>query len=356
MFSEMARHPVIRAEEENALWHRYRILHDRRAGEQLVLANLRFVVMVARQYRARGVPMGDLIQEGNIGLIKAVQRFRPDMGFRLTSYAVWWIRAQIQGFILSSYSVVKLGTSRAQRKVFFCLARARRELRASGGACGAPGEAVAEDLEELARKLGIKVAELDEILRRIEGRDVSLDSSDLLATPDDEGGYDWVAEPGAEEGDDGVRTAALRAALDRLAPRDRHVVEARFLCSPPVKLRALATELGLTTARVYQLEVRALQRLREALVADSATERASDERRGKQVVSLAPIRARAAGQSVPRRQKAGRLQEAGRGAGRLPAPPIRGGGDRSEPRSEERRADATGSGTSPYGAEAGLGL
>lgn len=355
MFSEMARHPVIGAAEENALWHRYRILHDRRAGEQLVLANLRFVVMVARQYRARGVPMGDLIQEGNIGLIKAVQRFRPDMGFRLTSYAVWWIRAQIQGFILSSYSVVKLGTSRAQRKVFFCLARARRELRASGGACGVPGDAATEDLEELARKLGIAVEELDEILRRIEGRDVSLDSGDLLATAGGEAGYDWLTEPAIEDAVDDDRSASLRAALDRLAPRDRYVVERRFLCTPPAKLRALAAELGLTTARVYQLEVRALQRLRESLVADSAPERASAGPGSGRVLRLIPVGARAAGQPLPRRQKARRFQDSGRASVRAPAPPIRGGGDHPEPRSQPE-ADASGSGIFPYGAETGLGL
>lgn len=265
MLSEMARHPVISAEQERALWHRYRVEHEPRAGHELVLANLRFVVMIARQYRGRGVPLGDLIQQGNIGLVRAVQRFSPDMGYRLTSYAIWWIRSEIQGLVLSSYSMVRLGTSRAQRKVFFSLARARRELRASRGAGGPPE---AEELEELARKLGVRTEELDELLRRIEGRDVSIEAKGGAISAIGES-CTWPPEPAdGEAADLGERLASLRAAVARLCPRDRLIVEARHICAPPVKLKELAAQLGVTTARVYQLEVRAVQRLREALGAD----------------------------------------------------------------------------------------
>jgi RNA polymerase sigma-32 factor len=264
MLREVRRHPVVSAAEETELWRRYRVEHDERAGEELVLANLRFVVMVARQYRCRGVPMSDLVQEGNVGLLRAVQRFRPEMGFRLTSYAIWWIRAQIRNYILGTYSLVKLGSGRAQRKVFFCLGKARRELEASRAACTGCEDALVDDLGELAKRLGLSVEELEDGMRRIEARDVSIDSGGPGAAESAEAA--WGPGLGGPDAlDDEDRVAALRVALGLLCPRDRLIVEARFMANPPVKLRALAAQLGVTAARVHQLEARAVQRLRRAL-------------------------------------------------------------------------------------------
>src|SRR5690349_18086963 len=169
--SEINQFPLLTVEEEQNLARLYRRKGDSRAAHRLVTANLRFVVKVAYEYRSYGFKMADLIQEGNIGLMKAVQKFDPDKGIRLISYAVWWIRAYIQNYILKSWSLVKLGTTQAQRNLFFSLARTRRELEKMG-----PGEGNIVDAEEIARKLNVKASEVREMEQRMGGRDLSLDA------------------------------------------------------------------------------------------------------------------------------------------------------------------------------------
>ncbi len=167
--SEINRYSLLKVEEEQKLARRF-AKGDFQAGHRLVTANLRFVVKVAYEYRSYGIRMSDLIQEGNIGLMKAVQKFDADKGIRLISYAVWWIRAYIQNYILKSWSLVKLGTTQAQRKLFFSLARTRRELEKYN----ATDSAI--PVEEIARRLRVKPTEVREMEQRMGGRDLSLDA------------------------------------------------------------------------------------------------------------------------------------------------------------------------------------
>src|SRR5512145_2381641 len=168
--SEINRFPLL-MEEEQRLARRFCADGDTRSAHRLVTANLRFVVKVAYEYRSYGFRMADLIQEGNIGLMKAVQKFDPDKGIRLISYAVWWIRAYIQNYILKSWSLVKLGTTQAQRKLFFSLARTRRELEKFGST-----DTNLVNVEEIARRLHVKPGEVREMEQRMGGRDLSLDA------------------------------------------------------------------------------------------------------------------------------------------------------------------------------------
>src|SRR5918911_1327449 len=160
--SEINQFPLLTVEEEQNLARLYRRKGDTRAAHRLVTANLRFVVKVAYEYRSYGFKMADLIQEGNIGLMKAVQKFDPDKGIRLISYAVWWIRAYIQNYILKSWSLVKLGTTQAQRKLFFSLARTRRELEKLNGTADGP----LGNVDEIARRLHVKPSEVREMEQR----------------------------------------------------------------------------------------------------------------------------------------------------------------------------------------------
>src|SRR5215212_3687670 len=183
--SEINQFPLLTIEEEQNLARLYRRKGDPRAAHRLVTANLRFVVKGAYEYRSYGIKMSDLIQEGNIGLMKAVQKFDPDKGIRLISYAVWWIRAYIQNYILKSWSLVKLGTTQAQRKLFFSLARTKRELDKMSSEHGSDSDG--HDAGKIAKKLRVKPAEVQEMEQRMEGRDLSLD-----APMGDDGGYTHV--------------------------------------------------------------------------------------------------------------------------------------------------------------------
>jgi RNA polymerase sigma-32 factor len=183
--SEINQFPLLTVEEEQSLARLYRKGGDTRAAHKLVTSNLRFVVKVAYEYRSYGFKMADLIQEGNIGLMKAVQKFDPDKGIRLISYAVWWIRAYIQNYILKSWSLVKLGTTQAQRKLFFSLARTKRELDKLSVEHGF--ESDGQNATKIAKKLRVKPTEVQEMEQRMEGRDLSLD-----APMGDDGGYTHV--------------------------------------------------------------------------------------------------------------------------------------------------------------------
>src|SRR5437870_13408254 len=171
--AEINRYPLLKVEEEQALARKFAKDGDLDAAHRLVTANLRFVVKVSYEYRSYGIKMADLIQEGNIGLMKAVQKFDANKGIRLISYAVWWIRAYIQNYILKSWSLVKLGTTQAQRKLFFSLARTRRQLEKFDGVTGDMQKA---SEGAIAKKLRVKPGEVLEMQQRMEGRDLSLDA------------------------------------------------------------------------------------------------------------------------------------------------------------------------------------
>jgi RNA polymerase sigma-32 factor len=255
---EIRRIPLLTVEEEQRLAHQFRG-GDGRAGHQLVAANLRFVVKIAFEYRAYGLRMPDVIQEGNIGLMRAVQKFDPTRQIRLISYAVWWIRAYIQNHILRSWSMVKLGTTQAQRKLFFSLSRARRELRLA--------DDDASQAEQIAHSLSVKPSEVEEMSARLERRDQSLD-----APVGDDGATTQVDRlvteaPSAHEQLSAAEQqqlvgAGVRAALSRLDHRERFIIEQRVMAEPPMSLRDLGNHFGFSRERARQLELRATEKLR----------------------------------------------------------------------------------------------
>jgi len=269
--SEINRFPLLSLEEEQRLARCHRDRGDTRAAHALVTANLRFVVKVAHEYRAYGLRLADLIQEGNIGLMRAVQKFDPDKGIRLISYAVWWIRAYIQNFLLRSWSMVKVGTTQAQRKLFFSLGRTRRALCADDGA-GALGP---DDFRRIARRLHVKPSEVEEMEQRMDGRDVSLD-----APVGDDGGavhLDFVPsrEPGADlelgEAEEKLQLRlAVAEALERLDERERFIIVKRIMSERPMTLKELGEHFGFSRERARQLEIRAKQKLRVCLGATAS--------------------------------------------------------------------------------------
>ena len=262
--SEIGRYPLLDVEKERALAAAYRKTGDRDAAQLLVTSNLRFVVKVASEYRTYGLRLGDLIQEGNMGLMKAVEKFDPTRGIRLISYGVWWIRAYIQNYILRSWSLVKIGTTQAQRRLFFSLARAKREIERLSG----PSEATVRT-EELARQLHVKPQEIMEMEQRMSGRDLSLD-----APSDDDGPPRMDTVPGRELPADekvageqmaGLVTTRVASAMARLDARERYIIEHRVLDEEPVTFKDLGEHFGISRERARQLELRAKDKLRSLL-------------------------------------------------------------------------------------------
>jgi len=263
--SEINRYSLLKVEEEQSLARRF-AKGEFQAGHSLVTANLRFVVKVAYEYRSYGIRMSDLIQEGNIGLMKAVQKFDADKGIRLISYAVWWIRAYIQNYILKSWSLVKLGTTQAQRKLFFSLARTRRELEKYN----ATDSAI--PVEEIARRLRVKPTEVREMEQRMGGRDLSLDAP--MGEDGSSTHVDFVAssaagqdEEAADKQEAGMINARVRVALTRLDPRERFIIEQRVMNERPMTLKELGEHFGFSRERARQLEIRAKDKLKGELAA-----------------------------------------------------------------------------------------
>jgi RNA polymerase sigma-32 factor len=256
-----SRYPLLSAEEELSLARRFRGENDLEAARQLVLSHLRLVVAVARGYLGYGLPHADLIQEGNIGLMKAVKRYDPERGVRLVSFAIHWIRAEIHEYILRNWRLVKVATTKAQRKLFFNL----RSMK-SGLAPLTRGE-----VERVARELRVKPEEVREMETRLTGREIAFD-----ADADDEESYapaQYLADPQAEpsrlleaEEDERVASRGLQAALAALDPRSRRIIEARWLKEKDAAtLHDLAAELNISAERVRQIEVKAMEKMRKAL-------------------------------------------------------------------------------------------
>jgi RNA polymerase sigma-32 factor len=258
---DVGQHPVLSVAEEQALARSYRETGDLKAAHALVTANLRFVVRVASGYTGYGLRLADLIQEGNLGLLKAVTRFDPDQGIRLVTYAAWWIRAYIQAYVLQSWSMVKMGTTQAQRRLFFALARTRRQLARAGEDA---------DLDDrVARHLRVRPEEVREASRRMECRDQSLDA----VGPEGSGSTLERLAGGDELQDERlgrVRESArvrrdVQDALSRLDVRERAIVEQRFMADEPTSLQDLGDRFGFSRERARQLELRARGKLRAAL-------------------------------------------------------------------------------------------
>ena len=252
---------LLTPEEERRLALRWRRFRDHDAAERLATGNLRFVVKIAFEYRTYGVRLLDLIQEGNLGLLVAVDRFDPARGVRLTTYAVWWIRAYIQEYIRRSWSMVRFGTTRAEQRCFYRLRRERQRLERAGGKA---------DPEQLAAALGVSTRELEAIESRITRRDMSLDDSAYVDTEETRG--DRIADdrPGPEScfGDEELQQRAhdeIQHALEALDPRERDILNRRYLAAKPATLKEIGAMFGISRERVRQLEARAMAKLRQRL-------------------------------------------------------------------------------------------
>ncbi|MHA7627876.1 RNA polymerase factor sigma-32 [Corallococcus sp. M7] len=262
--SEINQYPLLNPQEEQTLSRAFRA-GDLSAGHRLVTSNLRFVVKVAYEYRSYGLKMSDLIQEANIGLMKAVQKFDPEKGIRLISYAVWWIRAYIQNYVLRNWSLVKLGTTQAQRRLFFSLARTRRELEKLGA-----GEGHIVNADEIAKKLNVKPAEVREMEQRMGGRDLSLDAP--VGEDGDATHLDFVESESASHADEvadrqqaGLTRNLVQRALMRLDPRERFIIEQRVMSDSEMTLSELGEHFGFSRERARQLEIRAKDKLKAEL-------------------------------------------------------------------------------------------
>jgi len=266
----VSRFPILSAEEEQRLARRFREEQDLDAARQLVLSHLRLVVAVARGYLGYGLPHADLIQEGNIGLMKAVKRFDPRRGVRLVSFAIHWVKAEIHEYVLRNWRLVRVATTKAQRKLFFNLRSMKRGL--------APLSA--EEVGRVAAELRVKPEEVAEMETRLTGHDVAFEADD------DEEGYapvhylaaDAAAEPSRlleAEQDERVQSAGLHQALAALDPRSRRIIEARWLKEKDAAtLHDLAAEFKVSAERIRQIEAKALEKMKKAMLGQEAPLRA----------------------------------------------------------------------------------
>jgi RNA polymerase sigma-32 factor len=265
--SEIRKFPLLTAEEEYMLAKRFQEHGDPEAAERLVTSHLRLVAKIAMGFRGYGLPVSELISEGNIGLMQGVKKFEPDRGFRLATYAMWWIRASIQEFILRSWSLVKIGTTAAQKKLFFNLRRMKNNLEAFED-----GDLRPEDVKKIATDLGVTEAEVVSMNRRMAmGGDTSLNVS---MNDDGEGQWqDWLADEGPLQdeaiGDSQERVrrhAMLAEAMDDLNEREKHILTERRLIEEPKTLEELSQVYGVSRERVRQIEVRAFDKLQKAMM------------------------------------------------------------------------------------------
>ena len=270
--AEIRKFPLLQPEQEYMLAKRFQEHGDPDAAAQLVTSHLRLVAKIAMGYRGYGLPTSELISEGNIGLMQGVKKFEPDRGFRLATYAMWWIRASIQEFILRSWSLVKMGTTAAQKKLFFNLRRMKSKLDAFED-----GDLRPEDVTKIATDLGVSEADVTSMNRRMAmGGDTSLNVS---MRDDGEGQWqDWLADDAplqdqtvAEAQEADVRHSMLVDAMDDLNDREKHILTERRLTDDPKTLEELSQVYGVSRERVRQIEVRAFEKLQAALM-KSATE------------------------------------------------------------------------------------
>ena len=262
---EIRRFPMLEPQEEYMLARSWREHGDREAAHKLVTSHLRLVAKIAMGYRGYGLPVGELIAEGNVGLMQAVKKFDPDKGFRLATYAMWWIRASIQEYILRSWSLVKMGTTAAQKKLFFNLRKAKSQISAFE-----EGDLHPEHLSAIATKLGVSEQEVTDMNRRL-GGDASLNAP-LRADGESEW-QDWLADDTAvsqetalaDSEEKSLRMGLLQEAMQELTDREKHILTERRLKDDPVTLEELAGQYGVSRERVRQIEVRAFEKLQKAM-------------------------------------------------------------------------------------------
>ena len=262
--AEIRRFPMLRPDEEYTLAKQWREEGDREAAHRLVTSHLRLVAKIAMGYRGYGLPISEIISEGNVGLMQAVKRFEPEKGFRLATYAMWWIKASIQEFILRSWSLVKMGTTASQKKLFFNLRKVKGQIQALE-----EGDLRPDQVSEIATRLGVPEEDVISMNRRLSG-DTSLNSP---VRADSEGEWqDWLVDDAADQETTLAATeeleqrrGLLHKAMDKLNERERRVFEARRLAEDPPTLEDLSQEFGVSRERIRQIEVRAFEKVQKAV-------------------------------------------------------------------------------------------
>ena len=262
--TEIRKFPMLQPEQEYMLAKRWREHEDPDAAHQLITSHLRLVAKIAMGYRGYGLPIGEVVSEGNVGLMQAVKRFEPDKGFRLATYAMWWIRASIQEYILRSWSLVKMGTTASQKKLFFNLRKAKSQISALE-----EGDLRPDQVEIIATRLGVSQQDVIDMNRRMSG-DASLNAP---LREEGEGEWqDWLVDQSssqesllADQEEKENRLGALHSALGVLNDRERRIFEARRLADDPITLEDLSDEFDISRERVRQIEVRAFEKVQAAV-------------------------------------------------------------------------------------------
>ncbi|MDP1598676.1 RNA polymerase sigma factor RpoH [Phenylobacterium sp.] len=266
--TEIRKFPMLAKDQEFMLAKAWREHEDSDAAHQLVTSHLRLVAKIAMGYRGYGLPIGEVISEGNVGLMQAVKKFEPDKGFRLATYAMWWIRASIQEYILRSWSLVKMGTTAAQKKLFFNLRKAKSQISAFQ-----EGDLHPDQVTQIATKLGVLDSEVISMNRRLSGPDASLNAP--LRVDGESEWQDWLEDETsvsqetyvAENQERTQRMGLLESAMTELTDRERHILTERRLKDSPTTLEELAAEYGVSRERVRQIEVRAFEKLQKSMQA-----------------------------------------------------------------------------------------
>jgi RNA polymerase sigma-32 factor len=264
--SEIRKFPMLARDEEFMLAKRWKEHEDPEAAHRMVTSHLRLVAKIAMGYRGYGLPIGEVISEGNVGLMQAVKKFEPDKGFRLATYAMWWIRASIQEYILRSWSLVKMGTTAAQKKLFFNLRKAKSQISAFE-----EGDMRPEQVAYIATQLGVQESEVISMNRRLSGPDASLNAP--MRVDGDAEWQDWLADDNqvsqetqlAQDEEKSLRMGLLEEAMAELSDRERHIMTERRLKDDPSTLEELAAQYGVSRERVRQIEVRAFEKLQKAM-------------------------------------------------------------------------------------------
>ena len=265
---EIRRFPMLQPQEEYMLAKRYAEHEDTKAAHKLVTSHLRLVAKIAMGYRGYGLPIGEVISEGNVGLMQAVKKFEPERGFRLATYAMWWIKASIQEYILRSWSLVKMGTTANQKRLFFNLRKVKGKIQALDD-----GDLKPDQIAEIATRLNVSEAEVVSMNRRLSG-DASLNAP-IRASEGESGEWqDWLVDDHdsaetmlIEQDELDNRRGMLSGALDVLNERERRIFEARRLSEDPMTLEELSSEFGISRERVRQIEVRAFEKVQDAVKA-----------------------------------------------------------------------------------------
>ncbi len=263
---EIRKFPMLQPDEEFMLGKRWKEHGDTKAAHRLITSHLRLVAKIAMGYRGYGLPIGEVISEGNIGLMQAVKKFEPDKGFKLATYAMWWIKASIQEYVLRSWSLVKIGTTASQKKLFFNLRKIKGRIQAVE-----EGDLKPENVKYIAKTLGVEEKEVVNMNRRMSG-DSSLNSP-LRADADGDGEWqDWLVDDKdsqetilVENQESEMRSGLLGEALSKLNERERRVIEARKLQDEPATLDDLSKEFNVSRERIRQIEVRAFEKLQKAV-------------------------------------------------------------------------------------------